>query len=153
MFFSCKCEVPRDAKQAGERERCMMQGGAGTGRKSRLQDRKDGREDHGETRGLTSDLPPTSARPPMRRYTRSAAERFDAGTLGPGLDEEAEPRVRVLLHEADLACARLIMQSHEAAAARDEVLNDIGEDARDEGEELGRLLREERARERALSKW
>lgn len=89
----------------------------------------------------------------MRRYTRSAAERLDAGTLGPGLDEEAEPRVRVLLHEADLACARLIMQSHEAAAARDEVLNDIGEDARDEGEELGRLLREERARERALSKW
>lgn len=75
------------------------------------------------------------------REPASPTEGLDSGTVGAGLLKERQPRVRILCHEADLVRAGLVVHRHEPATARDEVVDDVGQDARNQGDNLGRLLR------------
>lgn len=54
--------------------------------------------------------------------------------------KQAQPRVRVLVHEADVVGPRVVVQRDEGPAAHREVVDDVGQDARDQGEELRWLL-------------
>ena len=57
-----------------------------------------------------------------------------------GLRKQGQARVRVLLHEAHVVGAGEVLQRHEGAPAQDKVFDNVRQDARDEGEQVGRLL-------------